>query len=98
LKECRDAVVLGANSAGAVLASVYRKLAGGFELQYPLQDYVTIKGVRLEANPRVPDLVLERNPDGKDDAADKAIELLKKKASEHSTSLGPKGHGLPKAA
>jgi carboxyl-terminal processing protease len=98
LKECRDAVVLGANSAGAVLASVYKKLPGGFELQYPLQDYVTIKGVRLEANPRVPDVALERSADGKDDAADKAIELLKKKAAEHSSTAGPSGHGLSRAA
>jgi carboxyl-terminal processing protease len=98
LKECRDAVVVGAKSAGAVLASVYKKLPGGFELQYPLQDYVTIKGVRLEANPREPDLVLERDPDGKDVAADKAIELIKKKAAEHSNSEAPKGRGLLRAA
>jgi carboxyl-terminal processing protease len=98
LKECRDAVVVGGKSAGAVLASVYKKLPGGFELQYPLQDYVTIKGVRLEANPREPDLVLERNPDGKDDAADKALELLKKKAAEHTSSEAAKGHGLRRAA
>jgi carboxyl-terminal processing protease len=93
LKDCRDAVLVGSNSAGAVLASIYRQLPGGFELQFPVQDYVTIKGERLEGHPREPDLKLDRNPDGKDDAADKAIELLKKKTTEHANSgAKPTGH------
>lgn len=99
LKDCRDAVIVGQRSAGAVLASVYGRLPGGFELQYPVQDYVTIKGIRLEGNPLTPDLVLERPADAKDDGPDKAIELMKKKEQEHSnTSSGKSGGGDHKAA
>jgi carboxyl-terminal processing protease len=99
LKDCRDAVLVGQRSMGAVLASVYGKLPGGFELQYPVQDYVTIKGVRLEGNPREPDLVLGRSADGKDDGPDKALELMKKREQEHSnTDSGKSGGGHKLAA
>lgn len=93
LKDCRDAVLVGSKSAGAVLASVYGRLPGGFELQYPVQDYVTIKGERLEGHPREPDLVIDRAPNGQDDAAQKAIDLMKKRESEHVNSTAkPTGH------
>jgi carboxyl-terminal processing protease len=78
LQETRGAKIVGSKSMGAVLASVYGKLPEGFELQYPVSDYVTIKGVRLEGNPRVPDLEVGRSADGKDEAPAKALELLKK--------------------
>lgn len=54
IKEVRNSFVVGANTRGAVLASTYSKLSGGFELQYPVSDYVTIKGQRLEGDPVVP--------------------------------------------
>lgn len=57
LKEQRDAKIIGTQSAGAVLASTMRVLDYGFLLQYPLMDYVTIKGKRLEGNGLVPDVV-----------------------------------------
>ncbi len=95
LKECHDAVLVGSKSLGAVLASTYGSLPDGFELQYPVQDYVTIKGERLEGHPREPDLVV----DAKDDAVQKAIELMKKKEAEHTNSASaPTGHGEKKAA
>ncbi|HVT12463.1 MAG TPA: S41 family peptidase [Fimbriimonadaceae bacterium] len=95
LKECHDAVLVGSKSLGAVLASTYGSLPDGFELQYPVQDYVTIKGERLEGHPREPDLVV----DAKDDAVAKAIELMKKKASEHANSASaPTGHREKRAA
>jgi carboxyl-terminal processing protease len=56
LKEHRGATIIGAPSAGAVLASTMRPLHYGFLLQYPLMDYVTIKGKRLEGNGLVPDI------------------------------------------
>lgn len=98
LKDCRDAVLVGQKSAGAVLASVYGRLPGGFELQYPIQDYVTIKGERLEANPRVPDLDVPRVVSGPDDTPEKALDLLKKKASERTPVEAGEGHGQRRAA
>lgn len=59
LHDCVNAVVVGAPSRGAVLASVFGRLDGGFEIQYPVSDYVTIKGVRLEGNPVQPDVKAE---------------------------------------
>jgi carboxyl-terminal processing protease len=56
LKECAGSKVVGTSSAGAVLSSVFRRLVEGFSVQYPVSDYVTIKGVRLEANPIKPDV------------------------------------------
>lgn len=54
MKEVRDGLVVGQDSRGAVLASTYGKLPGGYELQYPVSDYVTIKGHRLEGSPVKP--------------------------------------------
>lgn len=56
LRDVRGAKLVGTKSRGAVLASVFGKLADGYELQYPVSDYVTIKGVRLEGTPLVPDV------------------------------------------
>ena len=60
LNECVGAPLIGQKSAGAVLASVYGSLPSGFSVQYPIDDYVTIKGVRLEKSPREPDEVVEQ--------------------------------------
>jgi len=46
--------VVGTKSRGAVLVSVFRPVGGGFSLQYPTSDYVTVRDRRLEANPIVP--------------------------------------------
>jgi carboxyl-terminal processing protease len=46
--------VVGTRSMGAVLVSVFRPVGGGFSLQYPTSDYVTVRDQRLEANPIVP--------------------------------------------
>jgi carboxyl-terminal processing protease len=52
LVELRGAEVIGSKSAGAVLASVMREVEGGdgFWIQYPMLDYVSIKGYHLEGN------------------------------------------------
>ncbi len=71
LKESRGAPIIGTKSAGAVLVSVMAPLPAGWSLQYPLMDYVTAKGVRLEGNGIVPDA---EAPTPKFKEADVAIE------------------------
>lgn len=80
LREQAGSPLVGTRTAGAVLASVYGRLPHGFELQYPITDYVTFKGIRLEGNPLVPDAEVTGRPDGdKDPVVEKAIELLRAK-------------------
>ncbi len=71
LKEQRSAKIIGTQSAGAVLASTMRVLDYGFLLQFPLMDYVTIKGRRLEGNGLVPDVIA---PAAKFGAADIGVQ------------------------
>jgi carboxyl-terminal processing protease len=79
LRECVGAKVIGTPSAGAVLASVFKKLPEGFSIQYPVSDYVTIKGVRLEKNPVKPDVEVStvRKEGEPDPVIEKALEALK---------------------
>ncbi|MBX3118209.1 MAG: PDZ domain-containing protein [Fimbriimonadaceae bacterium] len=80
LKEQRSAVIVGSRSAGAVLASVFGRLPHGFQMQYPVTDYITAMGTRLEGNPIQPDAeAAGGGQDGSDPGVDKAIELLKAK-------------------
>lgn len=79
LAESLNAPVVGTKSAGAVLASIVAPLPHGFALQYPLMDYVTPKGNRLEGNGvqvtvNVPD---PKTFGAKDEVLAKAVELLK---------------------
>ena len=78
LKETVDAKMIGTRSAGAVLSSVFRKLVEGFSIQYPVSDYVTIKGVRLEANPIKPDVEVTavKKENEPDPVIAKAVEIL----------------------
>jgi carboxyl-terminal processing protease len=79
LKEHRNCPIVGTKSAGAVLVSMMSPLPGGFSLQYPLMDYVTYKGIRLEGNGIVPDA---ESPAPKfkepDTAIEKALALIAK--------------------
>ncbi len=78
LKENAGAILVGSKSAGAVLASVFRTLPEGFAIQYPISDFVTAKGVRLEKNPLIPDIEVSTiRTEESDPARDKAIEKLK---------------------
>jgi carboxyl-terminal processing protease len=81
LKEQVGAIQIGSRTAGAVLASVYRNLPEGWSLQYPVSDFVTGKGVRLEANPLVPDVEETGRPgeDGVDPVVKAALEELRKR-------------------
>jgi len=56
LRDVRGAYVVGSKTAGAVLASTMLAMPHGYQLQFPFQDYVTIKGVRLEGKGVAPDL------------------------------------------
>jgi len=68
--------IIGTKSAGAVLASTFESATNGFMLQFPFEDYVTIKGVRLEGTGVTPDIdaaeSVSRTHDGKDEAIEKA--------------------------
>ena len=82
LREINTATVIGKKSAGAVLVSVIVPANNGFTLQYPLSDYITIKGDRLEGNGVVPDIEakdpLVRLPNAPDEAVKKARETFAK--------------------
>lgn len=71
LQEMRGAGVIGSKSAGAVLVSIMRPIANGYLLQYPITDYVTPNGVRLEGRGVIP--VVEANPNPKFGEKDEAI-------------------------
>ncbi|HZH97413.1 MAG TPA: S41 family peptidase, partial [Fimbriimonadaceae bacterium] len=50
LKESLNAPLIGTKSAGAVLVSVMAPMPHGYMLQYPITDYITMQGLRLEGN------------------------------------------------
>lgn len=81
LKEVKGAEVIGTKSAGAVLASLMAPLPEGYVLQFPFNDYVTIKGVRLEGNGVKPDIEAATPRTSKD--ADKGLEEALKWWSQH---------------
>jgi carboxyl-terminal processing protease len=80
LKETVGASVVGMKSAGMVLASLMQPMPHGFLLQYPITDYVTVKGLRLEGNGVTPDLEVTmpemRKINEPDVAVEKAVALL----------------------
>lgn len=75
LRENKNAELIGTKSAGAVLASIMWPIKENFLLQYPLMDYVTIKGLRLEGNGLKPD---QEAPNPVIGAEDKAIAIAQK--------------------
>jgi carboxyl-terminal processing protease len=58
MRENAGALLVGQPTAGAVLASVRARLPHGFSMQYPISDFVTARGVRLEKAPLQPDLLV----------------------------------------
>jgi carboxyl-terminal processing protease len=70
LHDTLKAPLIGSKSAGAVLASVMAKLPHGYQLQYPIFDYVTGKGFRIEGKGLTPDI---EAPFAKYGEPDKAI-------------------------
>ncbi len=85
LKEKADAKMVGTKSAGAVLSSVFRKLTEGFSIQYPVSDYITIKGTRLEGHPITPDVEVTavKKDNEPDPVIAKAVEILHGQANRH---------------
>jgi carboxyl-terminal processing protease len=69
LMEVRNAALVGSQSAGAVLASYMRPVSNGFMLQYPVTDYVTKKGYRIEGNGLKPNLTAPPARFGEEDLA-----------------------------
>ncbi len=82
LRDEIGAQVVGSKSAGAVLVSVIVPASHGFMLQYPLADYITIKGQRLEGNGVTPDVEVSdakyRLPNAPDPVLEKAETLFTK--------------------
>jgi carboxyl-terminal processing protease len=82
LHDLVDATIVGQKSAGAVLVSTIVPATNGFTLQFPLMDYVTVKGVRLEGNGVVPDVQVTQKgpllPGQTDEAVSKAVSLFAK--------------------
>ncbi|NJC41546.1 carboxyl-terminal processing protease [Brevundimonas alba] len=79
LQEARRAVVVGEQTAGAVLISQDTRLPDGGRLSLSRSDFVTAGGVRLEKRGVTPDLtapVAEREAHGQDPALDLAIAAL----------------------
>jgi carboxyl-terminal processing protease len=78
LRDQAEAPIVGSKSAGAVLVSVMQRIPDGFMLQYPITDFVTVNGVRLEGTGvspiiETPALVKFNEPDP---AIEKATMLL----------------------
>jgi len=59
LRDLLGSKIVGTKSAGMVLVSRYDAVTNRFMLQYPVSDYVTIKGVRLEGTGVTPDVIVE---------------------------------------
>lgn len=80
LRENLGAKVVGTKSAGAVLVSIIVPASNGFMLQYPLMDYITGKGLRLEGNGVAPDVEVAdpkiRLPGARDEVLEKARNVV----------------------
>lgn len=94
LKTHRSATLIGAKSAGAVLASMMMPLQNGkgFWIQYPVTDYVTIEGRRLEGQGVMPDIEIDvaAYSDRGDETVLAAVSLMK-------TALPPAGRTSPRS-
>ncbi len=84
MREQLNAKVYGRKSAGAVLASVIVPLndENKFWVQFPLTDYITIKGVRLEGNGVTPDFETKPRVFGQ---PDEALEAAVREMAVHAT-------------
>lgn len=79
LKELRSANIVGSKSAGAVLVSTMSPLSNGWQLQYPISDYLSAQGIRLEGNGILPDVEAPTPRFGEaDTAVEKALALLRR--------------------
>jgi C-terminal processing protease CtpA/Prc len=58
LSEELHSPIVGSPSMGAVLVSTFDRLSYGFQLQFPVGDYVSHGGHRLEGHPLKPDVTV----------------------------------------
>jgi len=96
LRDDRGATIVGEKSAGAVLVSVIGQVADGFMLQFPIFDYVTESGIRLEGHGVTPDVVVpdQKIPDqGPDAQLLKAIATVEAK-NKIDTSADRQANGF----
>lgn len=56
LRDQMKCKLIGSRSAGAVLASLIRPMKHGYAIQFPITDYVTPGGYRIEGNGLKPDI------------------------------------------
>ncbi|MBS1716362.1 MAG: PDZ domain-containing protein [Armatimonadetes bacterium] len=86
LKENRGATLIGTKTAGKVLVSMLRELPMGFEVEFPVMDYVTLRGIRLEGNGLAPDIQVADPPvfrkDVKDEVVAQAIKFISDTAAK----------------
>lgn len=80
LRETLGSQVIGTKSAGAVLVALMVPLPEGYTLLYPVTDYVTSKGLRLEGAGVEPDVLAQDPkiplPGTPDEVIDKAVATL----------------------
>lgn len=80
LRETLSVPIVGEKSAGKVLVSVLAPLPHGYQLQYPITDYISAKGIRLEGAGVTPDLEAKdprvSRPGVDDEPIDKAVAIL----------------------
>jgi len=92
LHDILGATVIGSKSAGAVLVSVIMPATNDFTMEYPIMDYVTVRGVRLEGNGVAPQIVVDQTkpilPGQPDEAVDKAAALLAKDKLKDDHAIG----------
>lgn len=92
LRDTIGATVVGTRSAGAVLVSAYVSASNGFMLQFPMSDYVTIHGVRLEGKGVTPDVTVTdsklRVPGAPDAAVNKAVDLFATAKQGNPSEIG----------
>lgn len=90
MRETLGTPVVGSKSAGAVLVALMQNLPDGYTLLFPITDYITAKGVRLEGNGVTPDVVAKDPaiplPGTPDDVVNQAVKL-----AEHPSSLKKSG-------
>jgi len=91
LQEARRAVVVGEQTAGAVLISQETRLPDGGRLTLSRADFVTSGGVRLEKRGVTPDMqatvTRENRREGRDPALDAAVAVLSGETALVPTTL-----------
>jgi carboxyl-terminal processing protease len=85
MQETGRAILVGETTAGAVLPSVFEKLATGYLFQYAISDYRSPKNILIEGRGVIPDLEVKQTRAsllaGSDAQLDEAIRLIQKPAA-----------------